>query len=186
MSGARETLGRIVAALDNAGAQYMIVGSFASSFHGEPRTTQDIDIVVDAGSQELDRFVESLPESEWYVDATAARDALRRRSMFNVIHLATGWKVDVICLKAGAYADSEFSRRVATELLGTRVFIATAEDTVLAKLLWARESGSERPLRDAAGIVAACEDVLDRVYMDLWAAELGVEESWRRVSGLQT
>ena len=74
MSGARETIGRITAALDSAGARYMIVGSFASTAHGEPRTTQDIDIVVDASPSELDRFVASLPKSAWYVDADAARE----------------------------------------------------------------------------------------------------------------
>ena len=182
MSGVRETLGRIVAALETAGAPFMIVGSFASTFHGEPRTTQHIDIVVDVGPNELDRFVASLPHSKWYVDADAARDALRRRSMFNVIDLETGWKVDMICLKDGGFPKAEFSRRIATKLLDIRVFVATAEDTVLAKLAWARESDSERQVRDAAGIVAATGDLLDRAYVDRWAVELGVEDLWQRVS----
>jgi len=159
----------------------MIVGSFASTHHGEPRTTQDIDIVIDVDRTELDRFVASLPSTAWYVDADAAHDALQARSMFNVIDLQTGWKVDLICLRPGAFPKTEFSRRTAAELLGTRVFLATAEDTLLAKLVWARESGSDRQVRDAEGIMAASGEQLDREYVDRWAADLGVLDLWQRV-----
>jgi len=183
VSDAGATLRRVVEALDASGAKHMVVGSFASTFHGEPRTTRDIDIVVEAGPEEIDRFLASLPDSKWYADADAARDALKRRSMFNVIDLETGWKVDVIFLKRDAFAESEFSRRFVTELLGTRVFVASAEDTILSKLAWARESGSERQLSDAAGIVASCGDALDRTYIDRWAAELDVTDPWQRISG---
>lgn len=182
MSGAAEALARIVAALDAAGVPHMVVGSFASAFHGEPRTTQDIDVVVRIGPAELERLLAALPESEWYADAETARDAQRRGEMFNVIDLTTGWKSDVIPLKAGAFARSEFQRRVEADVLGTRVFLATAEDTLLAKLSWAQAAGgSERQLRDVAGIVAATGDALDRVYVERWAAELGVLDLWRRV-----
>ena len=182
MSDGGITLRRVVEALNAAGAAHMIVGSFASTFHGEPRTTRDIDIVVQAELEEITRFVESLPKSEWYADADAAREAHARRSMFNVIDLASGWKVDVIFSRRGAFAESEFSRRLATELLGTRVFVASAEDTVLAKLAWCRESGSERQLRDVAGIISSTGDTLDRAYLDQWAEELGIAELWRQVS----
>ena len=97
--------------------------------------------------------------------------------------LETGWKVDVIFLKRDAFAESEFSRRFATELLGTRVFVASAEDTILSKLAWARESGSERQLSDVVGIVASCGDALDLAYVDRWAEELGLTDSWQQTSG---
>jgi hypothetical protein len=182
MSGARETLERVIGALENAGARYMVVGSFASTLHGQPRTTQDIDLVIDASPAELDRFLESLPGSEWYFDSDAAREALRRRSMFNLVDLRTGWKADLICIRDSAFAVEEFSRRMPAELLGLRVRVATAEDTVLAKLAWARESGSDRQLEDAAGIVAAAGDEFDRAYVTRWATELGVEDLWLTVS----
>lgn len=182
MSDAAGTLRRVVEALRAAGAEHMIVGSFASAFHGEPRTTRDIDIVVEADREVLDRFVASLPAEEWYADADAAREALERRSMFNVIDLRTGWKVDLIVRKDDSFAESEFSRRIVAELLGTRVFVATAEDTILSKLLWARESGSDRQLRDVKGIVAACGESLDRAYLDRWARELELLDAWRSAS----
>ena len=106
--------------------------------------------------------------------------------MFNVIDLDTGWKVDVICLRAGAFPETEFSRRITIELFGTQAFVATAEDTVLAKLLWALDSSSERQMRDAAGIVRASGDGLDLDYINGWAAELGVAELWRKVSGAES
>jgi len=111
MNSARETLARVAAALDSADVNYMVVGSFASTLHGEPRTTQNIDIVIEADAGKLDRFVKALPSSNWYVDADAAREALHLRSLFNVIDTNTGWKVDIICLRAGAFPAMEFSRR---------------------------------------------------------------------------
>lgn len=184
MSSASETLARIVAALNAAGARHMIVGSFASTFHGEPRTTQDIDVVVELGPAELERLLSQLPESEWYVDAETARDALRRSSTFNVIDYASGWKVDVIVRKSGAFAASEFARRIEAEMLGVRAFVATAEDTLLSKLVWAKASGgSERQLRDVAGVLSAAGDDLDREYVERWVDELGIRDIWERVRG---
>ncbi len=162
----------------------MLVGSFASTFHGEPRTTQDVDLVIEATADQLDAFLAALPPSDWYADAESARDALRRRSMFNVIDLETGWKVDVIVRKQSAFALSEFGRRTEVHLLGSRVFVATAEDTVISKLCWARAAGgSERQLRDVAAVLAATGASLDREYVERWVAELGVEDLWRRVAG---
>lgn len=174
------TLQRVVEALGRAGAEHMVVGSFASTLHGKPRTTLDIDVVVRAGLDEIIRFVESLPASKWYADVGAAREAYQRRSMFNVIDMETGWKVDLIFLKPGAFAESEFSRRRPASLFGVRVDVASAEDTILSKLVWARDSGSERQLDDVAGIVAATGDALDRDYIERWAEELGVRELWNR------
>jgi hypothetical protein len=179
MSSAKDTLAAIGEVLDHAGARYMVVGSFASTFHGEPRTTMDIDLVMDATADELEEFVSTLSEDRWYVDAEAAREAHRQRSMFNVIDQTTGWKVDVICLRDSAFARSEFSRRVQGDIFGVPTFVATAEDTLLAKLRWARDSGSERQLRDVIGIIAASGAQLDRSYLDHWATELELSESWR-------
>ena len=176
-----DTLGAVAEALGSAGARFMVVGSFASTLHGEPRTTMDLDLVVDASANELNRFLDALPDSRWYVDADVARKAHRVRSMFNVIDRTTGWKVDIICLRDSAFARSEFARRVATKLFGVPVCVATAEDTVLAKLSWAQDSGSERQLRDVAGIVAMAGAQLDLGYIEKWAAELDVSGAWRRV-----
>lgn len=177
MSDVANFLRRIVAALNAAGISHMVAGSFASTHHGRPRTTQDIDFVIDPSRQALDAFVSALPTDEYYVDRDAAIDALRRRSLFNVIDHSTGWKADLIVRKARPYSVEEFSRRQAARMLDVEVFVATAEDTVLTKLEWAKlAGGSERQLRDAEGIVEIRRDDLDRAYMRRWARELGVED----------
>ena len=82
---------RLVRILDGAGVPFMIAGSFASAAHGLPRTTQDVDVVIDPANPEaLDALVRSMPPDDYYVDADTAHDALRRRSMFNVVDRASG------------------------------------------------------------------------------------------------
>jgi hypothetical protein len=92
---ATKVLRDIISGLDIAGIPHMLVGSFASTSYSTPRTTQDIDIVIDPAPPALDRFSESLDRDRFYVESTA-QDALAARDQFNVIDFTTGWKVDLI------------------------------------------------------------------------------------------
>jgi hypothetical protein len=181
--GAGDFLARLSAKLAAAGIRHMVVGSFASSFHGVPRSSQDLDLVVDPDVSSLQRFLTSLPATEYYADADAALDALRRRSQFNVIDTATAWKADLIVRKARPFSIEEMRRPVEGDLLGARVLVASAEDTVISKLEWAKlGGGSELQLRDAAGIVTLHGmSNLDVAYIERWIRELGLEDSWRRL-----
>jgi len=181
--GAGDFLARLSAKLAAAGIRHMVVGSFASSFHGVPRSSQDLDLVVDPDVSSLQRFLSSLPATEYYADADAALDALRRRSQFNVIDTATAWKADLIVRKARPFSIEEMRRPVEGDLLGARVLVASAEDTVISKLEWAKlGGGSELQLRDAAGIVTLHGmSNLDVAYIERWIRELGLEDSWRRL-----
>ena len=123
------------------------------------------------------------PEEVQDLDADAAEQAWRQRGLFNVIDLESGWKVDLILRKERAFSREEFSRREPATILGARVFVATAEDTILAKLEWAQRGESERQLRDVAGVLAMRGGDLDRAYLERWAAELGVEAELARVRG---
>jgi hypothetical protein len=176
----REALARIVAALDAAGIPAMVAGSFASTFHGEPRTTLDIDLVIDPSRESLDRFVRGLEPSAFYVSGEAADQAWRQRGLFNVVDLASGWKIDLILRKERPFSRSEFDRRMPARILGVAVHVATAEDTILAKLEWAQLGESERQLRDVVGVIELCGPSLDRAYIERWARELGVESLWQR------
>jgi hypothetical protein len=98
-SGAGDVLRRVAGRLDAAGIPHIVVGSFASSYHGVPRSTHDLDIVIDPTLESLGVFIASLPPNAYYADLDMALDALRRRSQFNVIDLGTGWKVDLIVRK---------------------------------------------------------------------------------------
>lgn len=174
----RDFLARLTSALEQAGVPYMISGSVASTYYSAPRTTQDVDLVVELDGARLRALLASLPEDELYYSADAAQDALRRRSMFNVIDMATGWKADIIVRKGRPFSAEELRRRVQVDLLGLRVWMATAEDCVLSKLEWARAGGSERQIRDVRGILDAQGSALDLAYLERWVHELELDEQW--------
>ena len=158
--------------LEDLHIPYMVVGSLASTFHGEPRTTQDIDVVIDPSPAQLDQLLSGLDPSLFYVDD--ARRALARRDLFNLIDTTSGWKVDFIIRKERAFSELEMERRVPVELLGVELFVATAEDTVLAKLEWAVASRSERQVADAAAVLSISGAGLDWDHLWRWAEVLGV------------
>jgi hypothetical protein len=176
-----DLVARLVTDLEAAGIPYMIVGSLASSYHGEPRMTRDVDAVIEPSPEALGLLVGRLGDDGLYVDADAARQALAERSQFNVIDSATGWKLDLIIRKDRPFSREEFARRQPAELSTGPLHVATAEDTILAKLEWAASGQSERQLADAAGVVAVSGDRLDLEYLDRWAAELGVQQLWQEL-----
>ena len=158
----------------------MVAGSLASSVHGRPRATNDIDLVIDPTADQLSRFLSSLPRG-WYVSTEAAHDALRKRSMFNVVDPSSGWKADLIVRKDRPFSLTEFNRRRKVRVFRRTADVATPEDVILSKLEWARDAGSERQYQDAVGVAVVRWDELDRPYLEKWARELGVEEHLARL-----
>ena len=177
-----DLLASTIRALAAARIDYMLTGSLASTFYGEPRATRDIDVVIDPTPASLDRLVEVLLTDGLYVDPAAARTALRERGQFNAI--AGEAKVDFIVRKDRPFSISEFDRRQRVQLLSTEVDMVTVEDLIVAKLWWARESDSERQRRDVAGMISVAGTALDREYVGKWAERLGVAEDWRRLDVL--
>jgi hypothetical protein len=174
-----------IARLEHAGVPYMITGSVASSYHGEPRATRDLDIVIDPDPGGINRLVAELQADGLYVDAKAALRALDDRTQFNAIDAATGWKVDFLVRKDRPFSREEFGRRTRANLLGTPAWIASPEDTVIAKLEWAVASGSERQLGDVASMLDIGGESLDLAYVSRWVAALGLDAAWRRARGLR-
>jgi hypothetical protein len=166
---------------------YFVGGSLASSAHGVARATLDADIIARLEPQHAGRFAKELGP-EFYSDVDAIADAAARRSSFNVVHIATAFKVDVFVPRATAYADVEMERRqsqVIDEDTGEKLVFSTAEDTLLAKLLWYRQGSemSERQWRDVLGILRVAGRDLDGSYLSLWAGELGVADLLDRAFG---
>jgi hypothetical protein len=180
MSSVADVLRAITKLLEDAHIPYMIVGSFASMVHGEPRTTHDLDIVIDPSSQALERLLTSIDMDAFYVDPDVARDALRRRSMFNVIDMNSAWKIDFVIRKDRPFSAEELGRRSLQRIVDVDVPTATAEDTIIAKLEWAKAGGSDRQIADVAGIVRLRADALDREYLERWIDELGLRQEWER------
>ena len=174
-------LALIVLELDRAEIPHMLAGSFASSYHGDPRTTNDIDLVIHPTRAALERFVRGLETDRYYVSEETALGAFANRTQFYVVMLESGWKADLILCRDRAFSRSEFGRRQAVEIAGTRLFVATAEDTVIAKLEWAQAGESERQLRDVAGILELRAGTLDLEYLHRWVRELGLDAQWDRV-----
>jgi hypothetical protein len=175
---ASDVLRRLSATLDRAGVLYMLTGSFASAYYGAPRSTQDIDVVIEATVVQLQSFVQFLPSGEYYADLDAALEARRRESLFNVIDLATGWKIDFIIRKSRAFSQEEFSRRQLVSMQGIRLFVASAEDVVIAKLEWSKLAQSQRQIEDVAAILRLRWESLDRAYLEKWIPELQLNEEW--------
>lgn len=178
-SGIEELLPRIVGLLDDVKIPFMIAGSFATNAHGVVRPTQDLDIVVDPDRASLEALLEAMPRASYHGDAEAARKALRDRSAFSVVDLATAARIDIIVKKDRAFSRAEMERRVAMELHGVPVFVASAEDTIVAELEWSQRSGgSETQLRNVAGILASRKGSLDLAYVKHWVDELGLAAEW--------
>jgi hypothetical protein len=160
-------------------------GSLASSLYGVARTTLDADLVADLRLAHVPRLVSAL-RGAYYVDAGMIADAIARKSCFNVIHLATMFKVDVFVLKDRAYDRTALGRiypdSLAPEEPGAEVFLAAPEDVVLNKLEWFRLGNeiSERQWHDAVGVLKVQKDRLDKRYLAHWAAELGVTDLLQR------
>jgi hypothetical protein len=113
-------------------------------------------------------------------------EAHKRQSMFNVIDLATGWKIDLIARKSRAFSQEEFGHRQRVTLRGADLFVSTAEDVIIAKLEWAKLAQSRRQIEDAAAILRARRGGLDHAYLAKWIGELDLKKEWddaRRVAG---
>lgn len=183
MTGEAQTLSRLVQLLDLLRIPYMIAGSVASSFHGRPRTTHDADVVIDPTPEALDRLVAELATAGFYVDLERAKSALQARRQFNVIEMATAFKLDLIIRKDRPFSREEFSRRRSAEIGdGIAVQLASPEDTILSKLEWAKQGGgSERQLTDVRGVLDVKGAHLDRGYIERWVGELGLVELWQEL-----
>lgn len=177
---------RITAALDHVGISYMLSGSFASAHYGAPRSTQDIDLIIEATPEQLRALLQNMPSGQYYVDPDAALYAQSHESMFNVIDQATGWKIDFIIRKSRPFSREEFGRRQKVTLHGVSVVITTVEDTIISKLEWAKLGHSKRQIEDVAAILRVRWSSLDRTYLQRWIAELDLQAEWgsaKRASG---
>lgn len=183
---ATDLVRRITTTLEAAGIRYMITGSFASSLHSSPRSTQDLDLVVQITREQIRELVAHFPSAEFYIDERAAVEALEHAGMFNVIDLETGFKVDFIIRKPRPFSVAEFDRRRPAVLSGVPVVVASPEDVVISKLEWATMGQSRRQIEDAARVLKVQAGALDLDYIEKWVGELALEDAWaeaRRIAG---
>jgi hypothetical protein len=185
-----QALHALIEALRRSAIPYLIGGSMASGIHGIYRTSLHVDLVADIHPGQIARFIQELG-MEFYADAGMMRDSLESGRSFNLIHFASSYKFDIFPLSSDPFQQSQFSRRETKDIvLGAvtlGVPIATAEDTMLMKLVWYRAGGevSERQWNDVRGIVALQHQRLDREYLHNWAAYLKVADLLDAALGTQ-
>jgi hypothetical protein len=187
MSAFSDAFSRLLETLDRMEVQYQVGGSVASSAHGIPRTTLDVDLVVDLKPDLIGSFAEEL-RADFYADAALIRDCFARSRAANLIHLRSGWKFDLFPLQNDEYSRTEFGRRVFREIrpdAGDPIecAVASPEDTILRKLEWYRAGGeaSERQWSDVRGILRASGAGIDRSYLLRWARYLEVSDLLERL-----
>ena len=161
----------VCARLDGAGIAYMLTGSLAMSFYARPRMTRDIDLVIALEAAQAERLIGALG-ADYHADAGAVTAALRGARPWNIIHLPSVVKIDLIPRQDTRYRRAEFDRRRRVELAGIPLWIVSVEDLILSKLEWSRESRSEQQRRDVKLLLEA---PLDRAYLDEWAARLDLD-----------
>jgi hypothetical protein len=177
-----ELLNFAITKLGQLKVRYAIVGSFASSIWGESRLTQDIDIVVELKPQQLAPICSAFPEPEFYVSRIAAEEAVARSGQFNVINPSSGNKIDFMVAGHTDWAVAQLQRSRQVAIFPDQIAqVAAPEDVILGKLVYYREGGSEKHLRDIAGILKFSGGMVDRAYVYEFAQRLGVADMWEAV-----
>jgi len=165
-----DVLGFVSDRLSAASMPFMLTGSFALAYYATPRMTRDLDIVVALDERDVEPLVTAFA-SDFYIDADAARTAVLTERMFNLMHLESGVKVDLIVRKSDEYRQVEFARRKPVAIASVRTWIVSCEDLILSKLVWALQSNSELQRRDIRQLLVGS---IDHDYIRKWAQPLGV------------
>lgn len=183
--GPLDILKDVVSRLEKLSISYFLVGSLGAMYYSRPRFTNDIDLVIQISAQKIKELEQQFPIEEYYCPPfEIIRDEVMRRGSFNLLHQATGVKIDIVLQKDTEFSKTEFSRRKKVSLLpGFEAYIATPEDIVLKKLDFYREGNSEKHLEDVREIMAATS--LDLEYIQKWVSQLRLEDEWKKAVGFR-
>ena len=177
-----DLLRHVVRVLDELGIAYGIVGSYASAAWGEARFTQDIDVVIALRAQDVDGLVAAFPPDEFYIWADSVREAVAHHSQFNVLHPSSGCKVDFMIEGTDEWGRGQIQRRRRIEVVpGVVAFVGAPEDIIISKMMYYREGGSEKHLRDITGMLRISTDQIDRSQVVYWAQQLGLTDIWEAI-----
>ena len=175
-------LRQVLEVLEEMEITYMVVGSIASSAYGEPRLTQDIDILVSLTADDAEPLARAFPLPDYYVSLEAVKEAISHGGQFNVIHPASGNKVDFMMAPRDPWGREQLSRRQRVRILpDTEGYTASPEDIIISKMKYYRQGGSEKHLRDITGIVKVSGKDVDFKYIANWAEKLELSEIWEAI-----
>ncbi len=175
-----ELLRHVVDVLERLELRYFVTGSIASIYYGEPRLTNDIDVVVDLADQNIPAFHAAFPQEDFYLSVEAAARAIRTHGSFNILHPSSGLKIDVIVPEKTLFNHFRFQRTKRVQAVeGLESSFSSAEDVILMKMEFFRQGSSDKHLRDITGILKLSGDQLDIDYIENWADQMGLETIWR-------
>jgi hypothetical protein len=169
---------------DAAGISWMVAGGVASIVYGEPRLTQDLDIVASISVADADRFAAQFPEPEFYcapVDTIVEESRRDTFGHFKVLHNETGARADVYLAGKDVLAQRGLAARRTVLLLGRAVPLAPPENVILHKLRFRQQGASERHLRDVRAMLRVLGDSIDRTALAHAAAEFGLTAQWNEM-----
>jgi hypothetical protein len=174
-----------VGPLNRAGLEYMVTGSAAAMVYGEVRLTHDVDIVIELTMHDAERMPELFPVDRFYCpDKDVLRNEIlgRGRGQFNVIHHGSGFKADFYVSERRGLHQWGFDRRVRIEVEGEAVWIAPAEYVIVRKLMYFKEGGSVKHLRDIEMMIRISQEQIDQQKVAQLAEENGVLTEWKSVA----
>lgn len=175
-----ELLKIIADCFDSLKIPYFVTGAVASIAYGEPRLTNDIDVVADMSEGHISGLKKRFSAPDFYISEGAVRDAIYRRDQFNIIHAASGLKVDVIMPKRTPFDKSRFKRIKRIQISEeTEANFSSPEDVIIKKMDFYRNGGSEKHLRDITGILKISGETLDISYIREWVNRLGLDDIWK-------
>lgn len=164
--------------LNASGARYFVTGSMASMMYGEVRTTQDVDIVADLRHIDALALREAFHEPDYYFEPDSMYQAMSVCGMFNIIRIGSALKADMIVPRETPHNATRFERAITLDVDGHPVCVSAPEDVILSKLMFFREGGSDKHLRDIASMFRVSADQIDVDYIESWVPKLAVTEQW--------
>ena len=177
-----DLLEKVIKVFEGLRITYLVTGSVASMAYGEPRLTNDIDVVADISDQHVAALLAAFPPDEFYISKEAIMEAIHGHGQFNVLHPGSGLKMDVILRQQTPFDDSRFARaRRISPAESFDASFAAPEDVIIKKMEYYKGGGSEKHLRDIAGILKISRDTVDRGYINGWARRLGLTDIWAAI-----
>ena len=182
MEAVERLMMRVVEACERLRLPYYVTGSYASMTWGEPRYTNDVDVVVELPSWKVREFCAAFPMPDFYVSEEAAMDAARAPSQFNILWTGEGVKADIMVFRDSPFDASRLSRarKVDVPEVGS-VMVAAPEDINLKKLQFFREGGSDKHTRDITSVIKTQGNKIDFAYIERWVARIGVRDEWQLI-----
>ncbi|MGQ0695063.1 MAG: hypothetical protein ACT4OL_05735 [Nitrospiraceae bacterium] len=177
-----ELLEQVVQTFERLQIPYLVTGSVASMAYGEPRLTNDIDLVAGVENKHVSGLLAAFPSASFYMSEEAIRTAIRHQTQFNIIHPASGLKVDVIIRKDTPFDRSRFARARTLRLAESyQATFASAEDVILKEMEYYRGGGSDKHLRDITGMLRISGNEIDQAYIVEWVDRLSLRPIWEMI-----